>query len=367
MERREAHHGLEARRNGVVGHAGLLTARHGDVMSMETREAVIFPSDEFACVIASWPSSTYSVSQAPAVMLGDGLWFIPRPYCDIVGDPGARVGSRFDPHVVEGFSILATRERGSGRKGELNDQVLAVLDCVLLQGLFYISELLFAHEREPDGVPRTEALPRPLLLNHARSAIVTEQTARTAFQMSKRYLRVSPKRGAFVIEPVKFRRLWAGLFSLKRGMRELVLTRRIHDCVQAIEALLWLKQGEGKPVFTARAKELTTGTAATLKSLETAWRVRCADEHMEPAKQEVARVRRIWELVWKMEGFAMQSYVRLLSDNKLLKHFKSDPTIGSFWSVMTPNDRRRLWGSGIDIDSLRWLRRPHGGWELGRR
>ena len=88
---------------------------------------------------------------------------------------------------------------------------------------------------------------------------------------------------------------------------------------------------------------------------------------MEPAKQEVARVRRIWELVWKMEGFAMQSYVRLLSDNKLLKHFKSDPTIGSFWSVMTPNDRRRLWGSGIDIDSLRWLRRPHGGWELGRR
>jgi hypothetical protein len=300
------------------------------------------------------------------VSLADRVWYIPRPFCDVAGAPVARVGSN-DTLFAGGFCILSTKDSSLGHAGELRNRVLAVLHCVLLQGLIDTRELLVTSERGPDGIPRVVQLPRPLLLDHARPAVVTEQTVRRAFEMSKRYLRVDPRRRSFAIEPAKYRRLWAGLSALGRGMRESVLTTRIHDYVQAVEALLLLVRREGEDRFITRAMELTTGTASTRKSLKTAWDVRCADEHLAPVKPRVARARRIWDLAWKMENFAQQSYVRLLSDGTLLRHFRTDAAIGDFWHAMTPNDRQRLWGSGIDIDALGWLRRPQGGWELGRR
>jgi len=334
--------------------------------------AVILPTDEFACVIASWPSSTYSVSQTPAAMLDEGLWFIPRPYCYASGNSGARVGSQFDPHAVEGFSVLATRRRGFGREGELSDRVLAVFDCILLQGLFHTSELLFASKREPDGIPMASALPRPLVLKHARSAIVTEQTVRTAFEMSDRYLRVLPKRDRFMIEPIKFRRLWAGLSSLRRGTREFVLARRIHDCVQAVEALLMLGRRDIGRTFLERALELTTGTPQTRRALRTAWEIRCADEHMGPTKRRLGNGRdaklyqRALELAWKMESFAFVCYTKLLADDALLRHFRTDTSIGKFWDPRFHINRQRLWGRVVDLDLFGWIRRSRCGWELGR-
>jgi len=326
------------------------------------------PGREFACIVAVWRRSEWTdPGSSEVVELGDGLSFITRPFCDVADSSGARVGPSYDPWAVDGFCILVKRDRDSGDSDELKDRVSAIFDCILLQGLFYVHELLLASELDPAGIPNTRVLLRPRMLNDACPTAVTPDTARKAVEMSKRYLRVAPKQDEFVVEPVEFRRLWLGLFSLRRGMRELVLTRRIHDYVQAIEALLMLARTQGEATFLSRASELAVGTAQAQESLRVAWSVRCADEHLEPVEPRVGGdIGPIFELTWKMENLALSSYTQLLSDDRLLEHFRTDDSIREYWCAKSAVERLNLWGNRIDLDLLKWISRPPSGPELGR-
>jgi len=146
----------------------------------------------------------------------------------------------------------------------------------------------------------------------------------------------------------RYARLKRGIHALWNAVRESYLDFRLHCFVQALDALTteWRRDG-----FVKNAK-LFTKRRTHENWLKEMYDMRSKTEHCAewtiPFAGRRAKNRRAKLRLWQVQNLALYAYARVLSDKRLLAHFRTDSTIDAFWKLPA-TARRKLWGTPLDL------------------
>jgi hypothetical protein len=160
--------------------------------------------------------------------------------------------------------------------------------------------------------------------------------------------------GLYAARP-DYRRVRAGLHALNSGVEERGLEERLHQFVRALDGLMMLPQGRSRREFIARGPTFVAGTDLPTV-LGQLYDLRSTQEHLNelgpvihvatPIELERVVSRRSYQA----EQAALAAYRQLL-DGGSLGDFRTEATIEAFWQL-GEGERRRRWGSPLDLDSL---------------
>jgi len=148
-----------------------------------------------------------------------------------------------------------------------------------------------------------------------------------------------------------YARLKRGVHALWNALREgNYLDFRLHHFVQALDALTNQWCGEK---FAKSAVLLTKGgkQKGWLKEM---YDIRSKNEHCAewttaiPPVSRRAKNRRAKLRLWQVQNLALYAYCRVLSDKRLLAHFRTDSTIEAFWKLPAAV-QRKIWGAPLDL------------------
>ena len=147
----------------------------------------------------------------------------------------------------------------------------------------------------------------------------------------------------------KYARLKLGIHALWNALREGYLNFRLHHFVQALDGLTMAWRGDG---FAQKAELFTTG-GIQRRWLKEMYSIRskcehCAEWTASLSGGKVQRQRRAELRLWQVQNLALYAYCRVLSDKRLLAHFRTDSTIEAFWKLPAAV-QRKIWGAPLDL------------------
>ncbi len=151
-----------------------------------------------------------------------------------------------------------------------------------------------------------------------------------------------------------FARIRRGLAVLLDGLRQSFGQERLHQYVRAIEAAILPEQGKTRRQFISRCQTFAGADSEIAATLGEAFDMRSAVEHVHewdralvshPASdREPLAMKRTRQI----EFLACAIYRRILTVPVLREHFRSDDSIGTYWS-QSDECRRAAWGETLDI------------------
>lgn len=170
------------------------------------------------------------------------------------------------------------------------------------------------------------------------------------------------------VESAEMAKVWRGLISSKtheRFMRGAAILRdgyteyfgqeRIREFARAIEALIQPEPGKTTKQFKSRPKTFGVKGNAFERLLYESYEMRCDVEHVHAPDrflkanypddqiETIAAIR-----TRQMEALARECYRRILTNDAIREHFKTEDTLSAFWTL-DEGQRRGIWGQPIDV------------------
>ncbi len=153
----------------------------------------------------------------------------------------------------------------------------------------------------------------------------------------------------------EFQRFKHGVSAFQKALTEDIQQYRLHQFVRSIEALIIPPIGETKKKFIHRCHTFVKSNKKTRNILEEIYDLRCAVEHMndwkiifkdliDNKKEEIAL-----ERSKQVEILARKTYNYILQNENILKIFKDDDTLISFWKNNNEKQRKEIWKNEINL------------------
>ncbi|HKN02034.1 MAG TPA: hypothetical protein VJX23_16080 [Candidatus Binataceae bacterium] len=167
-------------------------------------------------------------------------------------------------------------------------------------------------------------------------------------------------------DPAEFQRILRGLSILSNGLQQQAGQDRLHQFVRSLEAVILPDIASTKKQFAHRCQTFARASSSTRDILLEAFDMRSDAEHVHPWDRTVQgypadqRNDLCWQRTRQMERLACDAYVRLLSDDRLRNHFRTDDLTAAFWKV-EDDQRRAVWPNPLDI-TLEPLVRKYDQW-----
>jgi len=152
----------------------------------------------------------------------------------------------------------------------------------------------------------------------------------------------------------EFQRTLRGLNILANGLQQQAGQDRLHQFVRSLEALILPDVANTRKQFAHRCQTFAGASDATRNLLLEAFSMRSDAEHVHPWDRAVQRYPAdqrddlCWQRTRQMERLACGAYARLLRDDRIRIHFRTDDVTAAFWKM--PDDRRcAVWADQLDI------------------
>ena len=154
-----------------------------------------------------------------------------------------------------------------------------------------------------------------------------------------------------------FARIRRGLGVLLDGLRQSFGQERLHQCVRAIEASILPQQGKTRRQFISRCQTFAGADSEIAATLGEAFDMRSAVEHVHEWDRALAsrpafdRESLAMKRTRQIESLACGIYRRILTVPVLREHFRSDDSIGTYWSL-SDECRHAVWGETLDVQGV---------------
>lgn len=320
--------------------------------------------EKFALLAVTGVRST--IPAGNPVTLPDGTWVLTKVPGVLQGQPrwGEWLGSLRVGRLAKANLVLI-RAEGS-LKPEILDEEHVRLDNYLTK-IFYILRLAVVLEYSGADI---------LVGSLIRSEAQIRQVSEVPGFRPTRGSEFNSVRMSFLEEAVKragslswmesefpdYRRVIRGMNTLMDGLRHEHGRDRIHQFVRALEALILPDVARTGRQFVHRCQTFARPGAVAQQALVEAFDMRSDTEHMHdwdsslqsyPAddRENVALHR-----TRQMEALACFAYSRVLDDPVVGAHFKDESQQRNFWTALDDAQRREIWGSQIDLATVKIVR-----------
>lgn len=152
----------------------------------------------------------------------------------------------------------------------------------------------------------------------------------------------------------EFDRVVRGVQALTDGLTRRHGCDRLHQFVRALEALILPRTGRTRRDFVQRCQTLLIPNRALERLLGEVFDMRSDTEHLhawDRSLQRYPRAEREREALHRtrqMERFACSAYRRILEDEVVRRHFRSETMQEAFWAL-PEQQRRAVWGRQLDF------------------